>query len=505
VNGVINIITRPAAETQGGFAEVGGGAGLGSFGGLRFGGTIGQATDARVYVKYFDHDPTEALNGQDAYDGWQMAQGGFNLGLDVTDRDRVTLRGDAYTGEESALLRSEFTLGTLPDFDVPGTVDVSGYNLLGRWRRQIGEESSLRLQAYYDHTERDIPGSFDEDRDTFDVDFQHDLAPIGRHTFAWGTALRVTSDEIGNTLFATFDPAHRSDRTISAFVQDRVSFAAERALLTVGAKLEDNDYTGFEIQPSLRFTWLTDERSTFWAGISRAVRTPARLNTDIRLTAPIEGAGTPIPFYVTVAGDPNYRTEELLAYEAGYRIQIGERLSLDVAVFNNYYDHLQTQEAGEIFVEMASLPYTVLPVSLGNGMKGETYGGTFVANWQPLDRWRLRFQYSRIEFDLELKPGSADVNSLNLAGNSPRHQFAMYSFVELPHGLSLYTGARFVDDLRSQGIEDYLAVDLNLAWQVSDVFRVSLTLQNANDRRHREFGDGTFLERRGYLKMAWTF
>jgi iron complex outermembrane receptor protein len=152
VNGVINIITRSAAATHGGFAEAGGGGGQGSFGGFRFGGSIGRSTDARVYVKYFDHDPTETLDGQDAVDDWRMAQGGFNLRLDATDRDTVTLRGDAYSGEESAVLRSDFTLGTLPDFQVPGTVDVSGYNLLGRWRRQFDDQASLRLQLYYDHT-----------------------------------------------------------------------------------------------------------------------------------------------------------------------------------------------------------------------------------------------------------------------------------------------------------------------------------------------------------------
>jgi iron complex outermembrane receptor protein len=225
----------------------------------------------------------------------------------------------------------------------------------------------------------------------------------------------------------------------------------------------------------------------------------------VEVTAPIPGAGTPIPFYVIVSGNPDYLTEELLAFEAGYRVQVGEDLSFDFAVFNNDYDHLQTQEVGVPFVVTTPLPYLVLPVVLDNGMEGDTYGGTFVANWQPLERWRFRFNYSRLQFDLRLKATSTDTNSLNIAGNSPRNQVGVYAIAELPRGLSLYSGARYVDDLPNQSVDSYLAIDMNLDWRPSGTLTASLSLLNVNDRRHIEFGGGTFLERSAHLRLAWTF
>jgi iron complex outermembrane receptor protein len=505
VNGVINIITSTAEETQGGFVEVGGGARHGEFLGFRYGGSIDENSSGRFYIKHFDRASTQARDGGDAMDDWQMSQGGFNIGWDVDENDRMTFRGDIYDGKESALLRGDFTLGTLPDFNVPGTVEVAGSNLLGRWRRQLESEGGLRLQAYFDHTERAIPGSFDEERTTYDLDFQHDLPSTRRHRFAWGLGMRVTSDDIRNTLFATFEPASRTDRTLSSFLQDRISFWDGRLGVILGAKLEHNDYTGFEHQPSVRLTWRIDDRSVAWAAVSRAVRTPARLNTDLRLTAPIPNAGTPAPLYVNVSGSPDYQSEELLAYEAGYRLQVTTDLSFDVALFRNIYDHLQTQEVGALEVVGEPPAHILLPATLANGMQGDSHGGTLIVNWQTMPRWRFQVQYAYLDLDFALKPQSTDVNGLDLAGNSPRHQLALYSFAELPHGWSSYLGARYVDALPSQGIDSYIAADANLEWRPSDDFSASFTVQNLNDRRHLEFGDGTFIERSAYIRLSWMF
>jgi iron complex outermembrane receptor protein len=505
VNGVINVITRTPEQTGGGFFEAGGGDRLGEFAGFRYGGALGANADGRVYAKSFDRGPTQALDGGDAVDDWRMSQAGFNIGWDVDDDDRVTLRGDLYDGAESALVRGDFTLGTFPEFDVPGRVSVSGANLVGRWRRQLEDEAGLRLQFYYDHTERDIPGSFGEKRTTYDVDFQHDLGAAGRHRLAWGVGMRATSDDIRNTSFATFVPPSRSDRTVSSFLQDRISLGDGRFGVILGTKLEHNDYTGFEHQPSARFTWQIDDGSSAWAAVSRAVRVPARLNTDLRLTAPIPGTGTPVPLYVNVVGNPDYRSEELLAYEAGYRIQPAENLSIDIALFRNFYDFLQTQEVGAPQLVEGPPAYLVLPATLDNGMEGDSQGGTLVVNWQVLARWRLRIQYSHLDLDLDLKPDSLDVNGLGLAGNSPRDQYGLYSFMELPRNWSFYVGARYVDELPNQGIDSYIATDINLQWRPSDTFGASVVVQNLNDSRHREFGDGTFLERSTYLALEWTF
>jgi iron complex outermembrane receptor protein len=235
------------------------------------------------------------------------------------------------------------------------------------------------------------------------------------------------------------------------------------------------------------------------------VRIPARLNTDLHLTAPVALPGLPLPLYVEIAGDPDFASEELVAYEAGYRLRATDTLSFDVAIFDNHYDHLQTNEVGAVQVVTGPPAYLVLPGMQGNLMQGETYGGTFVASWQPMQYWRLQFQYSHLQMDLESKPGSRDANAVNLAGNSPKNQAAAQSYLELPHNLSLFTAVRYVDSLPSLRVASYLAVDWSLGWRANDHLRLSLTIRNANDAEHAEFADGDRIERSAYVKAAWNF
>ena len=258
VNGVINIITQSAADTPGALVEAGAGNEE-TFAGFRYGWAASDKLDMRAYVKHFDRDESQTLAGAGAFDDWRMAQAGTALAWRATEDDLVDVRADVYEGEESALLRGDFTLGgPVPRTDIPGQVDVNGHNVLARWRRNLSAEANWRLQFYYDHTDRQIPGSFNEARDTYDFDFQHDLENPGRHDLLWGAGLRSTSDDIGNTLFATFMPPSRTDTTLSAYLQDRIELKPERLFLTLGSKFEDNDYTGFESQPSARVAWLPD-------------------------------------------------------------------------------------------------------------------------------------------------------------------------------------------------------------------------------------------------------
>jgi iron complex outermembrane receptor protein len=507
VNGVINIITNAARDTQGGFAELVGGNEEEAIAAVRYGWKPGEKLYARAYVKTFERHEAELISsGRGAHDGWEMSRAGFALTWEATAQDLVNVRADAYDGEEDALLRGNFTLGTLPALDVPGVVPLSGRSVFATWRRALRPDANWRVQFYYDQTDREIPGSFNEARDTYDLAFQHDLANYGRHDAQWGAELKSTSDDIGNTQFSSFIPASRTDQTASMFVQDRIELQEERLYLTLGAKLEHNDYTGFEQQPNVRVTWLPGDRQTIWGAASRAVRVPARLNTDVMLFAPVALPGLP-PLYINVNGDPEFDSEELDAYEAGYRLQVNENLSLDVAVFDNYYDHLQTNEALTGIVPVTGPPpYLLLSARLGNLMEGETYGGTAVVTWQPLSRWRLQFQVSSLEMDLRTKPGGTDANSpIMLSGNSPKNLAAVQSYVELPNDLSLYTSVRHVDALPAQRVPSYDAVDVSLGWRPTERLRTSLTVQNVNDAKRVEFNDGRRIERSAFARVQWTF
>ena len=504
VNGVINIITRSAWETTGTLVEIGAGnEQVGSFG-LRHGFSVTDDIAARGYLKYSDQDPSELPSGGEAVDDGRRVQGGFRMDWERDDSSRITIQGDIYDAKLGALLRGDFTLGTLPGPDLPGDVDIAGHNLLARWGRQLAVDENIQLQAYYDHTSRDIPGSFNEKRDTLDIDFQHNFTAADRHNIVWGAGFRLTSDEIDNTLFASFVPDERTDRTFSLFIEDEIRLF-DNLFLTVGTKVENNDYTDFEFQPNVRAAFALDERQTVWAAVSRAVRIPARLNTDLELTAPFSIPGIPVPLYVNVVGTDDYRSEELVATEAGYRVALAPGLSLDLAMYYNEYDDLQTQEPAGIAAVGDPPEYLLLSATLANGMKGETFGGTLVANWQPVSNWRLQFQYAYIDFDLELKAGAEDTGALSIAGNSPAHQAAVHSYLELPANFNLYTGIRYVDELPALAVPDRTAVDVSLGWRPIERLRASLTVRDVNDDAHLEFGGGNLIERSAYLKAVWTF
>jgi iron complex outermembrane recepter protein len=505
VNGVINIITRTAWDSGGGLFEIGAGNENRAYAGVRYAGRLGDNGAARGYAQYSERDASRAAGGGDAADDRKLAQAGFRFDWQLAS-GALTLQGDAYTADQSALLRGNFSLGTLPETNVPGTIDISGHNVLARWSRRLAGGGAIAVRGYYDYTERDIPGAFGERRNTIDVDFQHELADRGRHELIWGTALRVSDDSLRGTQFATFVPESRRDRTYSLFVQDEIDLYDERLKLVLGTKLEHNDYTGREYQPNARLSWLATGRQTYWAAVSRAVRVPARLNEDLQLYAPLELPGVGVPFYVNVSGDDEFESEELLAREVGYRIAARSNLSFDIALYAHEYDRLQTNEIiGPAFVVQGPPAYLVLPIVQGNGMRGDVRGGTFAANWQPTARWRLHFQYSRIDFDLSLRPESGDQNALTVAGNSPKHQAALHSYADISRKIGLFIGARYVDELPAQSVPSYLAVDVNVDWRPSERWRASLGVRNLNDAHHPEFGSGNEIERSAMLRLNWTF
>jgi iron complex outermembrane recepter protein len=507
VNGVLNIITRRAKDTAGAFVEAGGGDGERRLAAFRYGGVLGHDIAARAYVKYAGRDPSMQSDGTAAIDDYALGQAGFRMDWGAAATDRFTVQGDYYSGREAGEYTSPFTLGTLPNGTFVDNTDIAGGNVLGRWDRALGEGRDLTLQVYFDHTRRDIPATYDEARNTFDVDFQLHRSFSKRHDLLWGASFRQTGDQIGNTLFASFDPAHRIDRTLSSFLQDKIALR-KRLFLTLGSKFEHNDYTGFESQPNVRLSWIIDGRRTFWSAMSRAVRIPSRLDSDLRLTLPLDIPTIPFPVYVTVSGNPQISAEKLNAYEAGYRVVATEALSFDVAVFRDDYDQLQTVEPQQpIILPDPTVPYAIVPNILEDNMHGRSVGATFSTNWEPLENVRLRFLYAFFDLDLATEPGSLDTMRPQLGGNSPRHQLSVQAFVDLPHRLSLFTAARYVDELPAQAVPSYTAVDASLRWRPRGHLDLSLTVQNLTDAHHAEFGSGGAMEieRSCLLRAAWTF
>jgi len=491
VNGIINVLTRSARDTQGGLVTAGFGSEERGFGSVRYGGRLRDGLHYRIYAKYFNRDHSVDASGAAAADEWNMWRSGFRLDWDVADRDVLTLHGDLYRGEAGQTYRVLDFTGSFAersfDFDAPS----SGGHLLGRWERAYSEESDLALQLYYDRFKREeaiVTGI----TNTFDLDFQHRFAPGERQEIVWGLGYRFTDDQVDGTLTVTLAPASCRYDLFSAFVQNEISLVESRLSLMLGSKFEHNDFTGFELQPSVRLRWRPGERYTAWAAISRAVRTPSRADDDMQASLLMPLPGQPAtdvpPILLNVRGDRDFVSEELLAFELGYRIRPTDRLFLDLAGFCHIYDELRTIEMGTPFLETSPPPaHLVVPAVMDNRMEGKTYGLELAANWRLRDWWRLRPAYTYLRMRLHLDADSKDTFSESIKGDSPRHQLSLWSVLDLPGAVELDLGFRYVDRLPNQDVDRYFSLDAHLGWRPSANLELSLVGQNLFAHRHSEF------------------
>jgi iron complex outermembrane recepter protein len=478
VNGVINITTKNAAETQGALATVGGGDELQGFGGLRYGGTLGSDFRYRVYGKYSDRDGTVFENGTDASDQWHMGQGGFRIDGKLSGKDSLTVQGDLYDGRAAQPTAADIALG--------------GANLLGRWSRIFSAESDLKLQLYFDRTHRQIPASYSEDLDTYDLDLQHHLALGARHDVVWGIGYRFIDDVIANPSTFAFLPTHVTRRWYSGFAQDEIALVGDVLHFTLGAKLEHNEYTGFEFQPSARLSWRVNDDNVLWSAVSRAVRTPSRI--DREFYAPAN------PPFSILQGGADFQSEKLLAYELGFRTQVLQRLTAALSTFYNDYDDLRSVEHIN--------PSAAFPIYIGNGLKGKSYGAELTADYQALPAWRLHAGYTELRVHLDHKPGSTDTNPGTNESHDPNQYLLLRSSLDLPAGLQFDATFRRVSRIANQAVPAYGEMDLRLAWQAASKLEVSVTGQNLLHAHHPEFGAETGrreIERSVYGKITWGF
>lgn len=514
VNGVINIITKRASETQGVLLTGGAGSEERSFGSVRYGGTLGAGAHIRAYAKYFDRDDSVLSSGSTAHDDWQVGRGGFRLDWQTTDQNAITLEGDLYDG---TLAQTYFLGSLLPPFQqtVRDQLNIRGGSLLGRWSHRFSEVSDVRAQFYYDRTVRDTL-VFTEDRDNYDLDFQHRV-PFGkRQDVVWGLGYRLTTDAVGNSFTVSLNPQSRTTHLVSAFAQDEIALLNHQVHLTLGSKFEYNDFTGFEVQPRGRVSWAPSDWHTLWAAISRAVRTPSRAEDDIRLNQRVLPPGTLFrgsPVAVTAfLGSRSFASEKLVAYELGYRVQPKEQLTLDVAAFYHVYDELRSLEPGTSFLETSpGPPHLVVPFVVANKLAGETYGVELSALWQIAEWWRLRGLYSYLQIQLHTAAGSRDTLSEGAEGNSPQHQFGVRSSMELPGRFELDVALRYVDRLPNLQIPSYTAVDVRVGWKIARGLEAAIVGQNLLDDRHPEFAPSfirtqpTEVQRGVYTKITWRF
>ncbi len=503
VNGVINIITKKAADTTGGFLSIGGGSEERGFGAFRYGGKIPNGA-YRVYGKYADRDAQRPVEGP-TFGDWQRAQVGFRTDFASAGGDSWTVQGDGYAADhEERLLISSFTAPYR--FTEIGETSLSGGNLLARWSRAADKGHPLTVQAYYDYTHR-RQADFRENRNVVDLDLQHRVPLGGRQELAWGAGFRSTSSTAIGELPLIIAPESRTENLASAFLQDDIRIS-ERWRLTLGSKVEHNDYTGFEFQPTGRVSFVAEGHSA-WFAVSRAVRTPSRVENDVIKST---GVSATQPLFVRLIGDGSFRSERVIAYETGYRRLLGSRASLDFAAFYNDLEYLTTGEAlGPFFPETTATGVRfVLPFGFRNNLSGHARGFEAAVDNAPAPWLKLRASYSYLELDLASGPGSSDQTSgPRIAGSSPRHRGVLAAYADLPGRFGIDVFFRVVDELPALAIPGYTNLDLRLSYRPNDRTEISLVGQGLLEAQHPEFDDRetgiTEIQRGVYGKLTWRF
>jgi len=350
-----------------------------------------------------------------------------------------------------------------------------------------------------------------------DLDFQHRFCLGRRQEILWGLGYRYTTDDLDNTASNSFHPTSRDTQLFNTFIQDEITLIQERLRLTLGSKFEHNDYTGFEVQPNARLLWTPHSRHTLWAAVSRAVRTPSRAEHNAQhLSAAVIPPGTsdnpaPLPVLVSFVGNKDFESEELIAYEIGYRVRAMDNLSLDIAAFYNVYDKLRTGEPGTPIFELSPTPHLLIPFFSFNNMEGETYGIEATVDYTALNWWRLQMAYTFLKMQMNFTGSGSSANVVgDMSGLSPQNQISFRSLMDLPKNLEFDLWVRFVDNLPAIDVDSYLTLDARLAWKARENLELSVVGQNLLDSNRLEFDPElttlpTEVERGLYGKCTWRF
>jgi len=465
VNGVINVVSKTAKETQGLYVSGASGSFLQDQLSMRYGFRLDSNIFMRVYAQRFDQRNTILSNGNSAQDAWNMTQGGFRMDYYMSKANTLTVQGDVYAGNENDSAKLNVT---------------NGQNILARFTHDFSPKSNLTIKAYYDRTYRttpnQLPQPFNYELNTFDLDIQHHFVIGKRQNILWGVGYRFQKDNASQS----FTPLSRDMPLYSTFIQDEISLVPDRLKLTIGSKFLNNVFTGFEYQPSARMTFTPNKRHTVWTAVSRAVRIPSRFDSDITIT--------PIKF----------TSEKVIAYELGYRVRPVDQLTLSFSTFYNRYYDLRSLD---------SFPSVTTPIVVANSQMAESYGFEFSGNFQATDWWRVRGGYTFFSKRIWSTSSGVFPLSVEFEGVDPKNIVSLQSIMDLSNNLQFDLTGRYVDVLpqtiASPLVPSYYTFDARIAW-VFKAFEISLVGQNLLQNQHTEVGTSQ-IPRTVYGKVVCQF
>lgn len=483
VNGVINVITRSAKDTHGALiaAQVGNIANTTAF---RYGGALGEDAHYRVYGKSSNHEDTTLENGNNISDGWNKNQVGFRLDWQHL-ANQVNISGNIYEGKigqpQPGSISLEGTTLTL------GTISISGVNLTANWQHLLDSGSKINFQAYYDRTLRNVPPTFSDANNIYDMQFQYSIKPIGMHTMTWGANYRYSHDEFSNdsAIFGML-PEKVNQDWLSIFGQDEIALT-KNLKLTLGTRFERNDYTGYEFLPDARLAWKVSQQHLLWTAISRAVRAPSRLDAD---------AFSPRDPPFILRGGPEVRSEIAKVYQLGYRGQLSPKFNFEVTAFYNDYDYLRTQQID---------PSSTF-ITFDNEMEGHSHGVEMWGTYQLLPQWRMSAGLTALSQTFKLKPGSNDVSAPATSDKDPSHTWQLRSAYNIAPNKEFDVSVRHVAELNNPDVPAYTAVDARFGWRVRKDIELSVIGQNLLGTEHAEYGSQQFrseIPQGVFFKVDW--
>ncbi|MBD3234426.1 MAG: TonB-dependent receptor plug domain-containing protein [candidate division Zixibacteria bacterium] len=494
VNGVINIITKNSKHTQGLYA--GGGAGSVGYGfaGMRYGAELQKNLHYRVYGKYLNYDNFTNRAGMDFHDDWGISRAGFRLDWDRSDKNRITAQGDIYQGEAGGIYDEPSLTEPYQLLGIDES-SVSGGSIQFGWSHFFTSTSNLELNTYFSASERDY-FLVEHSLNSLDIDLMHCFKIRNSSKLIWGLGFRYYKDKVDSTetSWALTGDDDRGNELYTGFLQWSEFLFNRKLEVILGSKFEHNDYTGYEIQPTGRFVWNPNRAHTLWGTISRAVRTPSRFEHDGMFMALIQPPNTdynpsPYPALVYFQSDSTkFGSEELIAYEMGYRFQSKNNYFFDICGFYNIYDHIRSVENISTDLKFATdIPHIVSILSPRNQDSAETIGLELLFEWQIREWFRLRSIYTHLQMDYDTAGEVIVAYGGDFDGTTPEHQFAIYGLADLSKNIETDIGIRYIDRLTFLDVDDYLTLDFRLGWQPYEFLELSLIGRNLLERWHTEF------------------
>ena len=471
VNGVINVITRKASETQG-FSAAAGAGDQERILAMRYGATLGANASYRIYGRAYHADDTQTSTGQDARDRWSRLQGGFRMDWAPSERDAVSLHGDAFKGSG----------------DTSGSFD--GGNLTARWNHTAEGGANLQVQAYVDreHRGHDLTGGLPLAVNTYDVDVQHSFGLGSRNDVVVGGGLRQARYRTVSDGGLSFSPATGTLNLSNLFAQDTIALRPDLKLI-LGLKLESDPYSGWAALPDARVSWTPSERTMVWAAASRSIRAPTPFDHDVRET---------VGGQLLLSGNADFQPEKLTAYEVGMRLRPTDRLSLSASAYYNVYDQLRTVEL---------TPVTILPLLWGNGLQGHTQGVEASGRFQAAAWWRLSAGVTLLSEHFEFRPGAIQIVGVAQVGDDPRTQAQLQSLMNLGPTVTWDAVLRYQSALPDPKAPAYAELNSRLAWNIRPTLQVAVIGRNLLHERHQEFAapQANPVPRSVYAELRWGF